>query len=55
MKVGQIEKEIDQLEWNLALLKNRLTMIQQNCNHQFKGDQISQKCVKCNKVNVLYY
>ena len=41
MKVGQIEEEINQLEWNLALLKNRLTVIQQNCDHHFKGDQIS--------------
>lgn len=55
MKPDQIEEEMDQLEWQLALLKARLTDIQQNCDHQFIGDHYSQKCVKCHKIDVLYY
>ncbi len=55
MKVDQIVEEIDQLEWYVTLLKNQLTELQQNCDHRFQGDHISQKCVKCNKVDVFYF
>ncbi|MGC8228241.1 serine protease [Pseudobacillus badius] len=55
MDVHKIEEEINQLKIKLAVLQNRLQFIQQNCDHQFQGNQYYETCVKCRKVNVLYY
>jgi predicted RNase H-like nuclease (RuvC/YqgF family) len=55
VKVEKIEEEINQLKTRLAFLEKSLKEIQQNCNHHFKGNQHHVKCIKCNKVNVLYY
>jgi hypothetical protein len=56
VKVEKIEEEIKQFNIHLAFLEKRLKEIQQNCDHQFsKGNQYYEKCIKCNKVNVLYY
>ncbi len=55
MKIEQIEEEINQLKIHLAFLEKRLAEMQQNCDHQFKRNQYYEKCIKCNKVNVLYY
>lgn len=54
-KVKKIEWEINQLKSRFAFLENRLKEIQQQCNHQFEGDSHYQKCVKCKKIEVLYY
>jgi hypothetical protein len=55
VKVEKIEEEINQLKTHLAFLEKSLKEIQQNCDHHFKGNQYHEKCIKCNKVNVLYY
>jgi hypothetical protein len=55
MNVQKIEEEITQIKTNLAFLEKRLKEIQRNCDHHFKGNQYYEKCLKCNKVNVLYY
>ncbi|QIZ08683.1 serine protease [Priestia megaterium] len=55
MNVQKIKKEITQMKTSLAFLEERLKAIQQNCDHRFDGDQYSEKCLKCYKVNVLYY
>ncbi|KON88078.1 serine protease [Sporosarcina globispora] len=55
MKVEKIEEEINQLKTHLAFLEKSLKEIQQNCDHHFIGNQHHEKCIKCNKVNVLYY
>jgi hypothetical protein len=55
MNVQKIEEEINQMKTSLAFLEKHLKEIQRNCDHHFKGDQYYEKCLKCNKVNVLYY
>jgi prefoldin subunit 5 len=55
MKIHTIEEEINQLKTQLALLEKRMNEIQQNCDHHFKRNQYYETCMKCNKVNVLYY
>ncbi|GIN63274.1 hypothetical protein J27TS8_32670 [Robertmurraya siralis] len=56
MKVEKMEAEINQLKSHLALLEKRLKEIQQNCDHHFsKSNPYYEQCIKCNKVNVLYY
>nr|WP_205831494.1 serine protease [Bacillus sp. RO2] len=50
-----MEEEINQLKIQLDFLEKSLKEIQQNCNHHFEGNQHHEKCIKCNKVNVLYY
>ncbi|KAB7707037.1 serine protease [Bacillus aerolatus] len=55
MNVQKIEAEINQLKTNLTFLEKRLKVIQQNCEHKYKGNQYYETCIKCNKVNVLYY
>ena len=55
MNVQKIKEEITQMKTSLAFLEERLKEIQQNCDHHFAGDQYYEKCLKCNKVNVLYY
>jgi hypothetical protein len=55
MNVQKIKKEITQMKASLAFLEERLKAIQQNCDHRFDGDQYYEKCLKCYKVNVLYY
>ncbi|UOQ91870.1 serine protease [Halobacillus shinanisalinarum] len=55
MMVQNIEEEINQTKNHLASLKNCLKEIQQNCDHQFKGNNNYEKCVKCNKTEALYY
>ncbi|MGR3764145.1 serine protease [Rossellomorea sp. NS-SX7] len=55
MKVEKNEEEINQLKTHLAILEKKLKEIQQNCDHHFKGNQHHEKCIKCNKVDVLYY
>ncbi|OCA81334.1 serine protease [Pseudobacillus wudalianchiensis] len=55
MNIHKIEEEIDQLKAKLLFLQNRVRVIQQNCDHRFKGDQYYETCMKCKKVNVLYY
>ncbi|MBS4192033.1 serine protease [Bacillus sp. FJAT-49705] len=55
MKEQNLTKEIKQLEIRLVLLKRQLEEIQKNCEHQFIGSPYSETCMKCNKVNVLYY
>jgi hypothetical protein len=55
MNVQKIKKEITQMKTSLAFLEERLKAIQQNCDHRFDGDQYYEKCLKCYKVNVLYY
>ncbi|MEK4028273.1 MULTISPECIES: serine protease [Bacillaceae] len=55
MTVHKIEREIDQLKAKLVLLQNRLRLIQQNCDHHYRGNQYYETCAKCKKVNVLYY
>ncbi|WP_371018958.1 serine protease [Pseudalkalibacillus sp. JSM 102089] len=55
MKVQKIEEEINQTKNHLSFLENSLKEIQENCEHQFKGDQNFERCLKCNKVEILYY
>jgi hypothetical protein len=55
MNVQKIEEEITQVKTNLAILEKRLKEFQLNCDHHFKGNRYYEKCLKCNKVNVLYY
>ncbi|WHY01057.1 serine protease [Neobacillus sp. DY30] len=55
MKIQKIEEEINQLKIHLAFLEKCLVEIQQNCDHHFKRNQYYETCIKCNKVNVLYY
>ena len=55
MKIDTIEEEINQFKTQLAFLENRLKEIQQNCDHHYKRNQYYEKCIKCKKVNVLYY
>ena len=55
MNVQKIKEEITQMKTSLAFLEERLKAIQQNCDHRFDGDQYYEKCLKCYKVNVLYY
>jgi chromosome segregation ATPase len=56
VKVEKIEEEINQYKTHLAFLEKRLKEIQQNCDHHFsKENQYYEKCIKCNKVDVLYY
>ncbi len=55
MKVEKIKEEIEQLRNQINILENQVKDIQQQCEHQFIGDQYSKKCVVCNKVEVLYY
>ncbi|MFK2826467.1 serine protease [Bacillus sp. B190/17] len=55
MNAQKIEAEINQLKTDLSFLQKRLKMIQENCEHQFKGNQYYETCIKCKKVNVLYY
>lgn len=51
----QIEHEMNQLKKRLAFLEKHIKEIQQCCDHHFQGDSYYQKCVKCSKVEVLYY
>lgn len=55
MKGQHIEAEIRELENRLDFLKKQLQETQEHCDHQFEGNNIMEKCIKCNKVNVLYY
>ena len=55
MKIDTIEEEIHQLKTHLAFLEKRLKEIQQNCDHHYKGNQHHETCMKCKKVNILYY
>ncbi|WP_088031939.1 serine protease [Evansella clarkii] len=55
MKGQHIEAEIRELENRLDFLKKQLQETQEHCAHQFEGNNIMEKCIKCNKVNVLYY
>lgn len=55
MNIQKIEEGITQMKTSIAFLEERLKEIQQNCDHHFKGDQYFEKCLKCNKVNILYY
>ncbi|WP_408009997.1 serine protease [Pseudalkalibacillus sp. A8] len=55
MDAQKIEEEINQYKAHLAFLEKRLIDLQQNCDHHFQGHQNYEKCLKCNKVNVLYY
>lgn len=55
MDVYKIEEEIDQLKAKLIFLQEHVKVIQQNCKHDFKGDQYYETCAKCKKVNILYY
>jgi hypothetical protein len=56
VEIRKLEEEIKQIKSHLSFLENRIIEIQQNCDHQFcDGNQYYEKCIKCNKVNVLYY
>lgn len=55
MPVKMIEDEMDQLKKRLAFLESRLHEIQHYCEHHFEGNSYYQKCVKCHKVEALYY
>jgi hypothetical protein len=55
MKIHTIQEEIHQLKMQVALLESRLKEIQQSCDHHYKRNQYYETCMKCNKVNVLYY
>ncbi len=54
-KVQEIEEEMKQSKAYLAFLENRLKEIQQNCHHHFEGNSYYERCVKCHKIEVLYY
>ncbi|UTR12149.1 serine protease [Evansella sp. LMS18] len=55
MKGQHIEAEIRELENRLDFLKKQLQETQEHCDHHFEGNNFMEKCLKCNKVNVLYY
>ncbi|MED4014470.1 serine protease [Sutcliffiella cohnii] len=55
MEVKKIEEEINRLKTQLSFLEKSINEIQEKCEHHFKGNQYHEKCMKCNKVNVLYY
>ncbi len=55
MNAQEIEEEINQYRAYIASLQGRLRELQQNCDHHFQRDLYFEKCLKCNKVNVLYY
>ena len=55
MNVQKIEEEITRMKTNLSFLEKSLEEIQRNCDHHFKAYQYYEKCLKCNKVNILYY
>lgn len=55
MNAQIIEEEINQLKSQLSFLENQLREIQASCTHQFEGNHLFETCVKCKKVNSLYY
>ncbi|MFD2682460.1 serine protease [Bacillus seohaeanensis] len=55
MEIREIEEKIYQLETEIALLKKHVKETQRKCDHHFQGNLNYETCIKCNKVNVLYY
>nr|WP_263327372.1 serine protease [Neobacillus sp. Marseille-Q6967] len=55
MDIPKIEEEMSQLQNRLVFLEKQLKEIQKNCEHHFKMHPNYEKCIKCNKVNVLHY
>jgi hypothetical protein len=54
-RVLQIEEEMKQLKIKVELLKNELTILQINCNHEFKKGNYSHQCSKCHLVESIYW
>ena len=49
----QIKEEMKQLETQLAQLKKQLTMLQLNCDHEFKNADYIEECTKCHLIQNL--
>lgn len=55
MQAVHIEAEIRRLQEQLHHLEKTLKNIQQQCKHHYENNTSHEKCVKCLKVNALYY
>lgn len=55
MEIPKIEVEMNRIKNQLAILEKCLKEIQQYCEHDFRGNQYYEKCIKCHKIEVLYY
>ncbi|MFA9556895.1 serine protease [Evansella sp. AB-rgal1] len=55
MKAQMLEVEIKEVKEYLASLEKQLQELQENCDHHFQENTYYETCLKCNKVNSLYY
>lgn len=55
VEVQKIRVEMNRIKNQLAYLEQCIKEIQQNCDHDFRGNQYYEKCIKCHKIDVLYY
>ncbi|MBP1930126.1 serine protease [Ammoniphilus resinae] len=55
MEIQEIEEEIRKLQNRLDELKNEVNEIQRDCDHRYQGGLLYETCIKCHKVNALYY
>jgi len=55
VEIQEIEEEIRQLEKRLDELKHQVNEIQRSCDHRYQRSLLYETCIKCHKVNALYY
>ncbi|MFC0470081.1 serine protease [Halalkalibacter kiskunsagensis] len=55
MKVNDIQEKIHQLQDQLNYWENHLKDVQNDCNHDYQEDSFYKKCIRCQKIEAIYY
>ncbi|MFC0522957.1 serine protease [Pontibacillus salicampi] len=55
MKAQDITEEIAQLKIHINALEKQLHQLQEECEHEYIPSAHHEQCMKCHKVNTLYY